>query len=83
MFCDYNRQAEGSLLSVCEYSDHSYFTKLTNSKYIVHGSKNGLFKCDLLTIGAFLSKRVRRFDPSTTGLDHVLVSRVLPQISAG
>ena len=44
-----------------------------------------LFKDDLLTIGAFLSKRVRRFDPSTTGLalDHVLVSRVLPQISAG
>ena len=24
----------------------------------------------------FLSKRVRRFDPSSTGLDHVLVSRV-------
>ena len=24
-----------------------------------------------------MSKRVRRFDPSSTGLDHVLVSRVL------
>ena len=27
-----------------------------------------------------MSKRVRRFDPSSTGLDHVLMSRVLPQI---
>ena len=54
-----------------------------DSKYIVHGSKNGLFKYDLLTLEHYLSKPVRRFDPSTTGLDHVLVSRVLPQISAG
>ena len=30
-----------------------------------------------------MSKRVRCFDPSSTGLDHVLVSHVLPQISAG
>ena len=30
-----------------------------------------------------MSKRVRRFDPSSTGIDHVLMSRVLPQISAG
>ena len=49
------------------------------SKYIVHGSKNDLFKYDLVTLEHYLSKRVRRFDPSTTGLDHVLVPRVLPQ----
>ena len=36
----------------------------------------------MIYFGAFLLKRVRRFDPSSTGLDHVLVSRVLPQISA-
>ena len=40
-----------------------------------------LFKYDLLTLELYLSKRVRRFDPSSTGLDHVLVSRVLPPIS--
>ena len=37
-----------------------------------------LFKYDLLTLEHYLSKRVRRFDPSSTDLDHVLVSRVLP-----
>ena len=42
-----------------------------------------LFKYDLLTLELYLSKRVRGFDPSSTGLDHVLLSRVLPQISAG
>ena len=30
-----------------------------------------------------MSKLVRRFGPSATDLVHVLVSRVLPQISAG
>ena len=30
-----------------------------DSKYIVHGSKNGLFKYDLLTLELYLSKRVR------------------------
>ena len=37
-----------------------------------------------LTFGAkFVEASIRRFDPSSTGLVHVLVSRVLPQISAG
>ena len=49
---------------------------------IAHDSKNGLLY-DLTYFGANVCRRVRRFDMSVTGLVHVLVSRVLAQISAG
>ena len=46
--------------------------KTISSKYIVHGSNNGLFKYDLLTLELYLSKGVRRFDPSSTGFNQII-----------
>ena len=58
---------------------HAYNVHVYHDIYIIYI----IYSFSMIYFGAFLSKRVRRFDPSSTGLDHVLVSRVLPQISAG
>ena len=40
-----------------------------------------LFKYDLLTLEHYLSKRVERFDPSATGLDHTYIGETKRTLS--